>query len=62
MLTRKARPNEGALERGDVTRIVGFYNSIQQRAALQLLKKWQRRPNYLKAVWEIDQPASNHAG
>jgi uncharacterized protein (DUF2336 family) len=61
VLTRKARPNDGALGRGDVTHIVGFYNSIQKRAALQLLKKWQRSTSYLRAVWAVDQTTASHA-
>jgi uncharacterized protein (DUF2336 family) len=61
VLTRKARPNDRALLRGEVTRLVTFYNSIQSRSATLVLKRWQRDQRYLKAVWQIDTSATQNA-
>jgi uncharacterized protein (DUF2336 family) len=61
VLTRKARPTARALGRGEVTRIIGFYGSIQKRSARLLVKRWQRDERYLKALWELDNRAADHA-
>jgi uncharacterized protein (DUF2336 family) len=61
ILTRRARPTDRALERGEVTRIVNFYASIQKRAAQAVMRRWQRDQRYLKAVWEIDNRTADAA-
>ena len=50
LLSRKAR-HERAIEPGEATRVIGFYNRLNLQSATQLLKKWQRERDYLKAVW-----------
>jgi hypothetical protein len=30
---------------------------MNKDAAASLLKKWQRDPNFLKAIWQMEQPA-----
>jgi uncharacterized protein (DUF2336 family) len=61
VLTRKARPTARALGRGEVTRIIGFYGSVQKRSARVLVKRWQRDERYLKALWELDNRVTDHA-
>jgi uncharacterized protein (DUF2336 family) len=55
VLSRKARPYEPPPERGDVTRLLKFYTDIKEEPADQLLRKWQRDPGLLNAVWHIGQ-------
>jgi uncharacterized protein (DUF2336 family) len=55
VLSRRARPYEPPPERGEVTRLLKFYNDIREEPAEQLLHKWQRDPELLSAVWQIGQ-------
>jgi uncharacterized protein (DUF2336 family) len=61
VLTRKAHPTEGAIARGEVTRLVAFFDSIEKRSAGVVLKRWQRNERYLEAMWRIDRGAAAHA-
>jgi len=58
VLSRKARPYEPPPERGEVTRLLKFFNDIREGPADQLLRKWQRDPKLLNAVWHIGQRAA----
>jgi uncharacterized protein (DUF2336 family) len=57
VLSRRARPYEPPPERGEVTRLLKFFNNIREEPADQLLRKWQRDPELLSAVWHIGQRA-----
>ena len=57
VLSRKARPYEPPPERGEVTRLLKFFNDIKEVPAGQLLRKWRRNPKLLNAVWHIGQRA-----
>jgi len=57
VLSRKARPYEPPPERGEVTRLLKFFNNIREEPADELLRKWQRAPELLSAVWHIGQRA-----
>jgi uncharacterized protein (DUF2336 family) len=61
LLSRKARQNDPPPERSEIRRILDFYEQTSPHAAGQLLKRWRRDPNFLKAVWEIEHPPRNHA-
>jgi uncharacterized protein (DUF2336 family) len=61
LLSRKARPSDPPPARGEVKRILDLYEKIAYGAADDLLKKWQRDQDFLKAVWQIDQTPPNHA-
>jgi uncharacterized protein (DUF2336 family) len=56
VLSRKARSEETAIAPGEVTRILRFYERTRPDKAAVLLKKWQREHDFLKAVWEVEQP------
>jgi uncharacterized protein (DUF2336 family) len=58
VLSRKARPFEPPPQRGEVTRLLKFYGDIRQEATELLLRKWQRDPNFLNAVWHVGQRAA----
>lgn len=55
VLSRRARPYEPPPERGEVTRLLKFFNDIREEPADQLLRKWRRDPELLNAVWHIGQ-------
>jgi uncharacterized protein (DUF2336 family) len=57
VLSRRARPYEPPPERGEVTRLLKFFNEIKAGAADQLLRKWRRDPALLNAVWHLGQRA-----
>jgi uncharacterized protein (DUF2336 family) len=61
LLSRKARPSDPPPARGEVKRVLDLYEQIALEAADELLKKWQRDQDFLKAVWQIDQPPPTHA-
>jgi uncharacterized protein (DUF2336 family) len=60
LLSRKARQNDPPPERAEIRRILDFYEQTSPHSAEQLLKKWRRDPNFLKAVWEIEHPPRDH--
>jgi uncharacterized protein (DUF2336 family) len=60
VLSRKAR-HERAIEPGEATRVIGFYHRLNLQSATQLLKKWQRERDYLKAVWEVGRGERQYA-
>lgn len=56
VLTRKARGRDTVNHLADMAGILGLYDRIKDDAAGMLLKKWQRDPNFLRAIWQIEQP------
>jgi uncharacterized protein (DUF2336 family) len=56
VLTRKARGRDAVNHLADMAGILGLYDRIKEDAAGMLLKKWQRDPNFLRAIWQIEQP------
>jgi|HubBroStandDraft_1064217.scaffolds.fasta_scaffold00037_50 uncharacterized protein (DUF2336 family) len=56
VLTRKARGREHPAPLGDMAGILALYERIKPDAAATLLKKWQRDPNFLRAIWQLEQP------
>ena len=55
VLTRKARGRDTVNHLADMAGILGLYDRIKDDAAGMLLKKWQRDPNFLRAIWQIEQ-------
>jgi len=56
VLTRKARGRDAVNHLADMAGILGLYDRIKEDAAGMLLKKWQRDPNFLRAIWQVEQP------
>ncbi len=53
-LTRKSQSGvEGMGENGAA--VLHFYDTIAQDAAVAMLHRWQRDPEFLKAVWQVEQ-------
>ena len=56
VLTRKARGREQPSQLSEMAGILGLYERVLPEVAGLLLKKWQRDPNFLRAIWQIEQP------
>jgi uncharacterized protein (DUF2336 family) len=57
LLTRKARGGGAVSDLGDLSTILGLFDRIKPDAADALLKKWQRDPQFLRAIWQVEQPS-----
>jgi uncharacterized protein (DUF2336 family) len=60
VLSRKARPYAPGIERGDIKRILTFYDRLTRSAAESLVRKWQTNPHYLQAMWQVDRSQRAH--
>ena len=56
VLTRKARGRDQPSQLGEMAGILNLYERVKQDAAGTLLKKWQRDPNFLRAIWQVERP------
>ncbi len=61
LLSRKARPNDPPPARGEIKRILAFYEKTSPEAAGQVVRTWQRGSDFLKAVRQLDTAKSSHA-
>ena len=46
----------------DLGRALGFYDKVSQEAAVKVLERWRRDPNYLFAIKTIEQGESRPGG
>jgi uncharacterized protein (DUF2336 family) len=56
VLTRKARGRDQISHLNDMAGILSLFERIKPDAATMLLKKWQRDPHFLRAIWQVEQP------
>ena len=61
VLTRKARGRNQPSHLNEMAGILGLYERIKPDAAGTLLKKWQRDPSFLQAIWQFERPARGAA-
>ncbi|HEX3499764.1 MAG TPA: DUF2336 domain-containing protein [Stellaceae bacterium] len=61
LLSRKARPNEPPPPRGEIARILGFYETMSVDAAAQVVSTWRRSGDFVKAVRQIDKTGPSNA-
>jgi uncharacterized protein (DUF2336 family) len=61
LLSRKARPSEPPPAHGEITRILGFYETMSAEAAAQVASAWRRSGDFVKAVRQIDKAERNNA-
>ena len=54
LLSRKARSTEMVPGGSDTARLMALYDRIKPTAANILVKKWQRNPEFLKAIWQVE--------
>ncbi|HET6159329.1 MAG TPA: DUF2336 domain-containing protein [Dongiaceae bacterium] len=61
LLTRRARPGLGG-GAVDLGRALGFYDKVNTEAAMKVLERWRRDPQYLYAIKTIEQGESGPGG
>jgi uncharacterized protein (DUF2336 family) len=61
LLSRKARPNEAPPPRGEIARILGFYETMSAEAAAQVVSTWRRSGDFVRAVRQIDKAGPGNA-
>jgi uncharacterized protein (DUF2336 family) len=61
LLSRRARPNEPPPPRGEIARILGFYETMSVEAATQVVSTWRRRGEFIKAVRQIEKAGPGNA-
>jgi hypothetical protein len=61
LLTRRARPGLGG-GAVDLGRALGFYDKVNTEAAMKVLERWRRDPQYLYAIKTIEQDTGRPGG
>jgi len=61
LLSRRARPHEPPPPRGEIARILGFYETMSVEAATQVVSTWRRRGEFVKAVRQIEKTGPGNA-
>jgi uncharacterized protein (DUF2336 family) len=59
VLTRKVRGQGSPSQLGDMAGILGLFERTKPEMAGTLLKKWQRDPDFLRAIWQVGHSASS---
>jgi uncharacterized protein (DUF2336 family) len=60
-LSRKARPQGGTDAEAESRNVLALYDSTPPEAATQVLRKWRRNPDYLKAIRDLKAETGGHA-
>jgi uncharacterized protein (DUF2336 family) len=60
-LSRKARPRGGADVDAETRDVLALYDSTSKQDATRVLRKWQRDPDYLKAIHDLKAENCAHA-
>ncbi len=60
-LSRKARPQGAADVDAETRNVLALYDSTPPEAATGVLRKWQRNPDYLKAIHDLKAGTGAHA-
>jgi uncharacterized protein (DUF2336 family) len=60
-LSRKARPRGGADVDAETRDVLILYDSTSKQAATRVLRRWQRDPDYLKAIRDLKVGIGAHA-
>ena len=55
---RQGRLGDKEVEAEELSRALSFYNEINPEAARALMRRWQRDPNYLNALRQVEQAGS----
>jgi len=54
LLSRKTRPGDRAAEANNLAGALGFFDRILPENAIQVTSRWQRDPNYLFAIMQVE--------
>ncbi|HLI10429.1 MAG TPA: DUF2336 domain-containing protein [Alphaproteobacteria bacterium] len=56
LLSRKARPGDQIVDPNEVSQVLDFYDRLDIPAAKNLLRRWQRDPDFLDAIRRLESP------
>ncbi|MGO1119392.1 DUF2336 domain-containing protein [Rhodovibrionaceae bacterium A322] len=55
LMSRKGRPGDQRVDPGELSRVLNLFDRVKTDAAQSVLKRWQRDPEYLNAVRQIEE-------
>jgi uncharacterized protein (DUF2336 family) len=56
LLSRKARPGEQIVDPNELTNVLAFYDRLDAAAARTMVRRWQRDPEFLDAIRQVEPP------
>jgi len=54
LLSRKARPGDKQVDPGELSTVLEFFESLDQKAASEMVRRWRRDPEFLEAQWKLE--------
>jgi hypothetical protein len=54
LLSRSARPGEKIVDPDELSNVLAFYDGIKPLTAKKVLKRWQRNPDFLFALKQLE--------
>lgn len=54
LLSRSARPGDKSVDPKEVTRVMAFFDRVQQDTARRVVARWKLDPNYLFAIKQVE--------
>jgi uncharacterized protein (DUF2336 family) len=55
LLSRKGRPGDQVVDPRELSRVIALFDRVQPEAAMQVMRRWQRNPDYLYAVKRVEE-------
>lgn len=55
LLSRKGRPGDQVVDPRELSRVISLFDRVKPDAAQQVLRRWQRNPEYLYAVRRLEE-------
>ncbi|WP_119167320.1 DUF2336 domain-containing protein [Algihabitans albus] len=55
LLSRKGRPGDQIVDPRELSRVISLFDRVKPEAAMQVLRRWQRNPEYLYAVRRVEE-------
>ncbi|MGF1641355.1 MAG: DUF2336 domain-containing protein [Rhodospirillales bacterium] len=60
-LSRRARPRHGGEAGGDIEAVLALYDATPPEAAIRIVRRWQRNPDYQRAIEDLKNGAATNA-
>ena len=61
LLSRKGRPGDQVVDPRELSRVISLFDRVKPDAAQQVLRRWQRNPEYLYAVRRLEESRMKQA-
>ncbi len=59
LLSRKGRPGDQVVDPRELSRVIALFDRVKPEAAQQVLRRWQRNPEYLYALKRVEEGRLN---